>query len=108
DGRTGDAPRGAVVVAIERAIAIAPNCPGFMGHPAAPEDNFPEPNLCCANAYNFAAMVSDPHHLYQGASSIYYSGQRGASDVAAYRNDKVKPLPPREGFTTGASSGGAQ
>jgi pilus biogenesis lipoprotein CpaD len=107
DGHIGPpVPRGTVVLAIERAIAIAPNCPGYMGHQAAPEDNLSEPNFGCANAYNFAVMVGDPHHLYQGASSIYDSGQRGASDVTAYRDDKVKPLPPREGFSVGASGGG--
>ena len=92
-GHTGPAvPRGTVVLAIERAVAIAPNCLGYTGHPAAPEDNLPEPNLGCANAYNFAAMVGDPHHLSQGASSIYYSGQRGAADVAAYRERQGKAV----------------
>jgi pilus biogenesis lipoprotein CpaD len=98
---------GTLVLAVERAIAIAPDCPGFMGHPSAPEDNFSEPNLGCANAYNFAAMVGDPHHLYRGASSIYYLGQRGAADVTAYRTDKVKPLPRLESFTPGSGGGGA-
>ena len=87
-------PRGTVVLAIERAVAIAPSCPGYIGPSPRPLRTIStEPNLGCANAYNFAAMVSDPHHLSRGASSIYYSGQRGASDVAAYRADKVKPLP---------------
>jgi len=106
-GDTGPAvSRGTVVLAIERAVAIAPSCPGYMGHGVAPEDNFTEPNLGCADAYNFAAMVGDPHHLHRGASSIYYSGQRGASDVAAYRADKVKPLPRNESFTPGGGGGG--
>jgi type IV pilus biogenesis protein CpaD/CtpE len=109
DGHSGSpVPRGTIVLAIERAVAIAPNCPGFMGHPIAPEDNFTEPNFGCANAYNFAAMVGDPHHIYQGASSIYYSGQRGAADVDAYLADKEKPLPPiNQGFTVGTSGGGS-
>jgi pilus biogenesis lipoprotein CpaD len=98
-------PRGSLVLAVERAIAIPPNCPGFTGHPAAPEDNLTEPNLGCANVYNFAAMVADPHHLYRGASSIYYLGERGAADVAAYRTDKVKPLPRiTGGFSVGAGA----
>jgi type IV pilus biogenesis protein CpaD/CtpE len=98
---------GTVAVAAERAIAIAPDCPGFMGHPTAPEDNLSEPNLGCANVYNFAAMVGDPHHLYRGASSIYYLGERGAADVTAYRADKVKRLPAiNQGFTPGAAGGG--
>ena len=108
-GYTGPAaPRGTVALAIERSVAIAPSCPGYSGHPSSPEDNLTEPNLGCANTYNFAAMVSDPHHLSRGASSIYYSGQRGASDVAAYRADKVKPLPrlQSEGFAVGTVSGG--
>src|SRR4051794_30530645 len=108
DGHTGPpVPRGTVVLAIERAIAVAPACPGFMGHPSAPTDNLSEPNFGCANVYNFATMVGDPHHLYRGASSIYYLGARGAADVTAYRTDKVKPLPRiNEGFTVGTGTGG--
>lgn len=108
-GGTGrPVPRGTVVLAIERAISIAPNCLGYTGHPAAPHDNLSEPDFGCANAYNFAAMVGDPHHLSNGASSIYSSGQRGASDVAAFREDKVKPLPPSQDITGLVSGGGAQ
>jgi pilus biogenesis lipoprotein CpaD len=103
----GPVPRGTVVLAIERAIAITPNCLGFTGHPAAPHDNLSEPDVGCANAYSFAAMVADPHHLSNGASSIYSSGQRGASDVARYRDDKVKQLPPPQDFTGLSSGGGA-
>ena len=93
-------PRGTIVVAVERAIAIAPNCPGSMGHPTAPEDNLAEPNFGCADVANLAAMIGDPHHLVRGASSIYYLGERGAADVAAYREDKVKELPKRERIGT--------
>jgi type IV pilus biogenesis protein CpaD/CtpE len=104
----GPAARGTVVLAVERAIAMAPDCPGFMGHPAAPDDNLAAPNLGCANVFNFAAMVGDPHHLRQGASSIYYLGERGAADVAAYRADKVKRLPPiNQGFIVGGTGAGA-
>ena len=104
DGDLGrPVPHGTLVLAAERAIAIAPSCPGFMGHPSAPTDNLTDPNLGCSNVYNFAAMVADPHHLYQGASSIYYTGERGAADVKAYREDKVKKLPRiNEGFSVGA------
>jgi hypothetical protein len=38
-------------------------------------------------------MVSDPHHLSKGASSIYQDGERAATSVANYRTDKVKNLP---------------
>src|SRR5690349_11163810 len=45
DGDLGrPVPRGTLVLATERAIAVAPNCPGFMGHPSAPTDNLTEPN----------------------------------------------------------------
>jgi pilus biogenesis lipoprotein CpaD len=87
------AARGTILVAVQRAIAIDPNCPGSMGHPSAPADNLTEPNFGCADASNFAAMIGDPHHLREPGWSIYYDGERGASDVAAYRADKVKPLP---------------
>jgi pilus biogenesis lipoprotein CpaD len=88
------APRGTVAVLVERAIAIPPNCPGWVDHTSAPGDNVPHPNLGCADVSNFAAMVGDPHHLTQGASTIYHDGERGALSVTAYRTDKVKDLPP--------------
>lgn len=88
------APRGTVVVLVERAVAIEPNCPGVFPHISAPEDNLTEPKFGCANASNFAAMVGDPHHLVMGASNIYHDGERGATNVANYRADKVKELPP--------------
>lgn len=94
------APHGTIVVAVERAIAIDPYCPGSMGHPSAPADNLTEPNFGCADVANFAAMVGDPHHLREPDWSIYYDGERAASDVTAYRTDKVKALPANnEGFT---------
>ena len=87
------APRGAVVVAVERAIAVQPSCPGGIDHPSAPEDNRNQANFGCSDVSNFAAMVADPHHLIVGASSIYHDGGRGAEAVAAHRADKVKDLP---------------
>jgi pilus biogenesis lipoprotein CpaD len=94
DRRYGPAaPRGTIVVEIERAIAAVPNCPGWVDHVSAPEDNRTEPNFGCSDLSNFAAMVSDPHHLSKGASSIYQDGERAATSVANYRTDKVKNLP---------------
>jgi pilus biogenesis lipoprotein CpaD len=94
DRRYGPAaPRGTIVVEIERAIAAVPNCPGSVDHVSAPEDNRTEPNFGCSDVSNFAAMVSDPHHLSQGASSIYQDGERAATSVANYRAGKVKDLP---------------
>jgi type IV pilus biogenesis protein CpaD/CtpE len=63
--------------------------------------------LGCANVSNFAAMVADPHQLYRGASSIYYTGERGAKDVDAYRADKVKPLPALQDFSVTGGGAGA-
>jgi len=91
DPRLG--PPGAVVVAVERALAVQPNCPGWVDYASAPADNRTSPDFGCANASNFAAMVADPHHLGEPASSIYHDGERGATSVASYRADKVKDLP---------------
>ena len=88
------APPGTVVVVVERAIAVEPHCPGQVAHISAPEDNQTNPDFGCANASNFAAMVGDPHHLTEGASNIYQDGERAATNVANYRADKVKSLPP--------------
>lgn len=94
DLRSGPrAPSGTIVVAIERAIALLPGCPGWTDHVSAPEDNRPNPNLGCSDVSNFAAMVGDPHHLREGASSIYSDGEVAATSVTEYRTDKVKELP---------------
>jgi pilus biogenesis lipoprotein CpaD len=89
-------PTGAVLVAVERAIAVQPDCPGWLAHVSAPEDNRTNPNFGCSNVTNFAAMVGDPHHLHRGASSIYTDGEVGALSVANYRADKIKELPKPE------------
>jgi pilus biogenesis lipoprotein CpaD len=82
-------PGGTIVVAIERAIAMQPNCPGWVDHVSAPEDNHTNPNLGCSDVTNFAAMVGDPHHLSEGASSIYTDGEVAATSVAEYRTNTV-------------------
>jgi pilus biogenesis lipoprotein CpaD len=84
---------GPIVVAVERAIAVLPDCPGWVDHVSAPNDNLPNPNFGCADVSNLALMVADPHHLREGASSIYSDGEAGAIGVANYRADKVKELP---------------
>lgn len=87
-------PPGTVAVIVERALAIQPNCPGWVDHPSAPADNMTNPNFGCADVSNFAAMIGDPHHLVAGASTIYHDAERALVGVAAYRADKVKDLPP--------------
>jgi pilus biogenesis lipoprotein CpaD len=98
------APAGTVVVAVDRAIAVQPDCPGWLGHVSAPEDNFTNPNFGCSNAANFAAMIGDPHHLRHGASTIYSDGEVGATSVADYRAGKVKELPKVDGTSNIAPS----
>jgi pilus biogenesis lipoprotein CpaD len=103
-GTGAPSPRGAVAMGIERAVAVLPDCPGWVDHVSAPEDNRTSPNFGCSDVSNFAAMVGDPHHLAAGASSIYHDGERGAIAVATYRADKVydkwiKELPKSETFS---------
>ena len=86
---TPRAPSGTIVVAVERAIAVLPDCPGWINHVSAPEDNSTNPNFGCSDVTNFAAMVGDPHHLRQGASSIYTDGEVATTMVTDYRTDKV-------------------
>src|SRR5579863_6179943 len=94
DLRSGPhAASGTIVVAVERAIAVLPDCPGCVDHVSAPNDNLPYPNFGCADVSNLALMVGDPHHLREGASSIYSDAEAGAIGVANYRADKVKELP---------------
>jgi pilus biogenesis lipoprotein CpaD len=104
DRRSGPrAPRGTIIVAVERAIAVLPDCPGWINHVSAPEDNLTNPNFGCSDVTNFAAMVGDPHHLRQGASSIYTDGEVAATMVTDHRTDKVaerwKGLPQTEKTT---------
>lgn len=87
-------PRGSVTLHLERAIAVQPNCPGWVDHISAPADNSTNPNFGCSDVSNFAATVADPHDLVEGQSNIYEDGERGAKSVADYRVDKVKDLPP--------------
>jgi pilus biogenesis lipoprotein CpaD len=92
---TVQAPSGtdAVVIAGTRAVAVLPNCPGWLNHVAAPADNMVEPKFGCTDVSNFAAQVADPYDLIAGESSTYSEGQPAADAVAAYRTDKVKELP---------------
>lgn len=93
-------PRGTIALSLERAVAVQPNCPGWVDHISAPADNNTNPNFGCSDVSNLAAMIGDPHHLREGASNIYEDGERGAKSVANYRADKVKDLPPiNESFT---------
>jgi pilus biogenesis lipoprotein CpaD len=97
---------GNVTVAVERAVAVQPACPGWVAHISAPADNRTDPNFGCSDVSNFAAMVSDPHDLIVGDSSIYADGERAATSVANYRADKVKSLlPENEQFTIIPSGG---
>jgi pilus biogenesis lipoprotein CpaD len=97
---------GNVTVAVERAVAVQPACPGWVAHISAPADNRTDPNFGCSDVSNFAAMVSDPHDLIVGDSSIYADGERAATSVANYRADKVKSLPPENEQFTIIPSGG--
>jgi pilus assembly protein CpaD len=91
--RAGPAVRaGTMMVVVERAVAVAPLCPGATGHISSPNDNLPEPNLGCANVSNLAEMVADPHELRQASGTIYGDGERAANNVLLYRADKSKPL----------------
>ena len=109
DPRSGPrAPSGTIVVAVERATALLPDCPGWIDHAAAPIDNLPEPNLGCSDVSNLAAMVGDPHQFKEGASSIYTDAEAGAIGVAAYRADKVKELPRPTATEFAPGSSGAQ
>jgi pilus biogenesis lipoprotein CpaD len=101
DLRSGPrAPGGTIIVAVERAIAVLPNCPGWISHVSAPEDNLPNPNFGCSDVGNLAAMIGDPHHLREGASSIYTDAEVAAIGVSAYRADKIKELPRINPFST--------
>jgi pilus assembly protein CpaD len=108
-GQPGPWRRAGVTITASRAIAILPDCPGWISHVAAPEDNAIEPGMGCSDTSNLAAMIRDPAELASGESSPYHDGEVGALAVTRYRTDKVKPLPTRNALSVigGTGSGGA-
>jgi pilus biogenesis lipoprotein CpaD len=96
-----------VIITAARAIAILPNCPGWIPHVSGPDDNRAEPNLGCSDTSNLAAMIVDPTELREGQSTPYHDGEVGALAVGRYRSDKVKQLPSQHPVTTIGGPGGA-
>jgi pilus biogenesis lipoprotein CpaD len=90
-------PSGAIVIAVERAVAVLPECPGWADHESAPTDNLTNPNFGCSVTSNLAVMLGSPRDLARGQSNIYADGERAASTIDAYRADKVKDLPLQRG-----------
>jgi pilus assembly protein CpaD len=97
-GPQGPAGTQTVMIAAERAVAVAPECPGWVDHVSAPGDNRVLPNFGCSDVSNLARMVADPNDLVRGRSSLISDGERAASAVTNYREDKVKDLPRRRAF----------
>jgi pilus biogenesis lipoprotein CpaD len=81
-----------VTVAVERAVATPPDCPGWSTGPAAPIDNTTSAKLGCANLNNLAVMVADPNDLVAGSTRQTSDGVNAAAAVKRYHDDKVKPL----------------
>jgi len=82
-----------ITVTATRAIALNPNCPGWIPHVAAPVDNELEPTMGCSNTSNLAAMITDPAELITGQSNPYHDGEVGVLAIERYRTDRVKRLP---------------
>jgi pilus assembly protein CpaD len=102
-----------VTVAVERAVATPPDCPGWSTAPTAPTDNTTSARLGCSNLNNLAVMVADPNDLVAGSTRLNADGATGAAAVKRYHDDKVKVLvdhnaafAPGAGGSSAASGGG--
>jgi pilus assembly protein CpaD len=103
------APRDTVTMAATRAVAIQPDCPGWLDHVAAPTDNAAEANFGCSSVSNLGAMVADPADFAKGQATPYSDAAPAVNAVQLYKTDKVKPLPTQNNFlaTGGSSTGGS-
>lgn len=101
---TGSA-RFAVTLAASRAVAIAPDCPGWTDHVAAPADNRAVPNFGCSTVSNLGAMVADPADFAKGRYAPTTNSAPAINAVQRYRTDTVKPLPVQGNFSTTGSNG---
>jgi pilus biogenesis lipoprotein CpaD len=106
-GQPGHWRSGEVTITATRAIALNPNCPGWIPHVAAPEDNELEPNMGCSNTSNLAAMITDPAELTTGQSNPYHDGEVGALAIERYRADKVRRLPTHNAISVIGGTGAA-
>jgi len=103
----------ALVITVDRYTVVPPPCAPWTTLATAASDNsVTRPDFGCSNLKNLGAMVADPHDLVKGSSSVYADGAAAAAAVKRYQEDKVKPLPPLNGFgaveNTSPASAGAQ
>ncbi len=82
-----------VSVVVGRYLVTPPRCPDWTKQPGLDAANRRSSNFGCATTSNLGLMVADPGDLVQGAPMGPSDGEKGASAVNKYRNDKVKEPP---------------
>lgn len=73
-------------------VAVPPTCADWRTDLAKPWDNTMAPQLGCANARNLAAMVAEPRDLIKPGTPGPASGNKAASSIDRYYNEKTAPL----------------
>ena len=73
-------------------VAVAPDCADWHSDMAQPWDNTMAPPLGCASARNLAAMVAEPRDLVKPGTPGSASGNKAASSIDRYYNEKTAPL----------------
>ena len=72
--------------------AYPPECPPWTKYHPDPNDNMPQPQIGCANQRNLALMIDAPEDLVVGRPLGAGDGQRDATALQRYHENKVSGL----------------
>jgi pilus assembly protein CpaD len=82
-----------VSVVVGRYLVTPPRCPDWTKQPGLDIANRRSSNFGCATTSNLGLMVADPGDLVHGAPMGPSDGEKGATAINKYRNDKVEAPP---------------
>jgi len=81
-----------VVVFAETVALVVPDCPGYNQPLTLDYEWRPDTRLGCANAINFARMVSNPNDIAQGRPLSPGDGTNNVMAIQRYRGIPAAPL----------------
>ncbi len=81
-----------IVVFAETVALVVPGCPGYNQPLTLDYEWRPETRLGCANAVNFANMVSNPNDIAQGRPLAPGDGTNNVMAIQRYRGIPATPL----------------
>ena len=96
---------GAVQIAVDALVAVAPNCPNWEMHPYASFGSQLPPNQGCADRTNLAAMVANPRDLVSGQVPAQAVGHGILGAEQRYRTGTITPLEDAGSATADGGSG---